>query len=567
MANNDSKIYNQIFNSTMNENDKMFVKEMNKMFGNALSAKGLNLLDPIYSNMFYYNKMSMRGNVDYPRVTRTYVFFTRPELNFSMENIASVPFFKWLYAKPIGKMIMASLTDPEYFINAPSLFNTLDQNNMNKVYEAINNYSKEIKTTTDNIANTDNALSEALVSKAANYDPDSNNGTNSNNSNDNAKEVQDLLDMNIDILADSTASLEALKDYSNIVKGAYGKSLSYYDNKLADIHAKMENILKTKEDSYTNYLHSKNLYQAKNIFSKLYEGDDKFNFTSPFIPLLQNTCTSLNGAKDFNLEQFTYEEDEFGGTQSVPTGMDSVFSGADLSLNFEDIAYGPVSLMLLTWVLYIHYVSRGYIATSRDHVVERILDYTCSIYVFVIGDDGKRIERWAKYTGCYPTTFPLSSQLDHNVNVDTEALQKISVNFHCNRYEPMNPEIFTDFNFLSETEWLVKLREPLWEELYKRKKVGEFNREDYDMLNYEALLLKNTGKRPIGLWTPIKDFNRGMSGKLPPTLIDGTTTNLINNYWGGYPYIVNGTDLIWIQPKFDINKETTGDTIKDNGST
>ena len=117
-------------------NDMNFLKEMNKLYGNAMSAKGLNLIDPIAANFFHYNKMSMRGNTDYPRVTRTHVFFTRPELNFSYENINSIPFFQWLYSKRIGKMIMTALTDPNYFINAPSMLNTsgVDKKEILEIY-------------------------------------------------------------------------------------------------------------------------------------------------------------------------------------------------------------------------------------------------------------------------------------------------------------------------------------------------------------------------------------------------------------------------------------------------
>ena len=80
-----NKIFrNNVENYTPNDYD--FLKQLNQMFGNAMSAKGLNTLDPLYANFFHYNKMSMRGNTDFPRVTRTYVFFTRPELNFSFAH-------------------------------------------------------------------------------------------------------------------------------------------------------------------------------------------------------------------------------------------------------------------------------------------------------------------------------------------------------------------------------------------------------------------------------------------------------------------------------------------------
>ena len=116
----------KIFKNNIKEyniNDISFLRKLNNLYGDALNAKGLNVANPFEANMFHYNKLGFKGNIDHPRVSKTYVFFTRPELNFSFENISSVPFFKWLYAQDIGKMIMAALTDPEYFINAPTAFN------------------------------------------------------------------------------------------------------------------------------------------------------------------------------------------------------------------------------------------------------------------------------------------------------------------------------------------------------------------------------------------------------------------------------------------------------------
>ena len=80
--------------SEYNTNDIYFLRRLNNLYGDALNAKGLNVADPFEANMFHYNKLGFKGNIDHPRVTKTYVFFTRPELNFSFENISSVPFFK-----------------------------------------------------------------------------------------------------------------------------------------------------------------------------------------------------------------------------------------------------------------------------------------------------------------------------------------------------------------------------------------------------------------------------------------------------------------------------------------
>ena len=134
---------NKIFKQNVKEytsNDKDFLSKLAELYGNALSAKGLNVVDPVYANMFHYNKLQFRGNLDLPRVSRTYVFFTRPELNFSFENINAIPFFKWLYNKRIGKMIMAMLTDPDYFINAPGALNSLSQLSYSEINDILKDY-------------------------------------------------------------------------------------------------------------------------------------------------------------------------------------------------------------------------------------------------------------------------------------------------------------------------------------------------------------------------------------------------------------------------------------------
>ena len=149
----------KIFKNNVNEyntNDISFLRRLNNLYGDALNAKGLNVADPFEANMFHYNKLGFKGNIDHPRVTKTYVFFTRPELNFSFENISSVPFFKWLYAQDIGKMIMASLTDPEYFINAPTAFNAANFNG--KEFESILSNFRDAMKDAEKMNNLDNKL-------------------------------------------------------------------------------------------------------------------------------------------------------------------------------------------------------------------------------------------------------------------------------------------------------------------------------------------------------------------------------------------------------------------------
>jgi hypothetical protein len=561
------------------ESDFKFLRYMNALYGNALSAKGLNLLDPLHANFFHYNKLSMRGNVDLPRTTRTYVFFTRPELNFSFETINSVPFFKWLYSKRIGKMIFAALTDPNYFINAPAAMNAMESLSSQKLGQIMNEYSSAMLATERKFKQLDTFYgqegmfagfdfdSDKMSEFLRQYDVDSGSGS------DDAAKSQELMGLDMDTIPSTEEDLKAI--YGRIAKasGTLQEIYKGYQEHENTLQRKLSEINKSITGSDSRYddtnvykhLANRGFKHAATFLQYASNNVEEYNYTSPFIPLLSNTCTSVTGAQDFNLESFEYETDRFGINLHVPTGMDSVWNGGDLQVSFEDMAFSPVSLMMMVWVLYIHLVSRGMIVPTRQHITERILDYTTSIYVFVIGDNGRRIERWARWTGCYPTNFPLSEQIQHNTQADPEMLHKININFKANYYSPMDPEVLMDFNFLSETEWMYKLKEPLWENLYNRN-LSINNTGFVDMATMQHLTeeQKNTMRiqnRPETLWEYVTYRKRGMSGRLPATLVDNTISkrkissghevDIINDFWGGYPYVHRGTDLIWVTPNID----------------
>lgn len=561
------------------DNDKEFLSKLAELYGNALSAKGLNVADPVYANMFHYNKSQFRGNLDLPRVTRTYVFFTRPELNFSLENINAIPFFKWLYNKRIGKMIMAALTDPDYFINAPGALNSLSQLSYSEINEILRSYKDKMheneKQVTLALANGDSEFSKFVSEtndSSKNYYDLINASLSveslatTDDGKDNAQEVANLQGLNINAVYDESAFesiIAAADSVSKAYAGVYG---NYEGSPLEKITVFAS--LERKEKSATDA----GCVLAKHILKETHNAfGDTFNYTTPFIPLLQNTCTQLTGAKDLQLQTHEYEADKFSQKQSVATGMDEIFSGGTFTTNHEDFLYSPVSLLFIVWIMYIHYVSRGYITTTREHITERILDYTCSAYVFTIGDDGRRIERFGKYTGCFPTSFPLSQQMEHNINTEQDILQKFSVSWTYNKYEPMDPQIFTDFNFLSESEWLVKLKPPFWEFLYNRNGgitsdiISQFLDPSVANNDLELQKLVQIG-RPKELWELVPSNKRGMSGMLPRQLFEPrsleSSMNMINNYWGGYPYIVNGTDLIWVLPQYDERQGVSRDKVE-----
>ena len=75
------------------------------------------------------------------------------------------------------------------------------------------------------------------------------------------------------------------------------------------------------------------------------------------------------------------------------------------------------------------------------------LDYPTSIYDFLVDETGENVIYWAKYTGCVPTTVPMSN-MSFNRGSDPGNL-KVSIPFNYFYCEHMSMGILRDFQYNS----------------------------------------------------------------------------------------------------------------------
>lgn len=637
-------------------------KKFSELYGDVLSNKGLNVADPVKAKMLYYDKYHLYGDVDPNTTLKSYVFFTRPELHFSAENILNSPILEFYYNTEIGRIVMAMLADPEdtigvYTANLPK-YNVLVEhlNKIESLSKALKKIEDHIETNyldpyqtqrletagvkiektlqskmADPISQMENILKEAekkdsetdiesslssieesvasvtddLINSAwssgkvvATYDyymdtvdvPDESDtirnddnagmtaiknfglkgnsiqsGVNSilgiksietkssvdskNSTNKTYLEiVSERLESNLNDenrkYATAESRIQVLKDYINCVQNLTFESSDMMLDGSIDF-----NVLDKVKNSFT----VKNTYTGENV---------KANYTTPFIPLLSNACISLDGLKDFNLESFTYDSDYHGGSIQIATGQDDVYGPGDINVEFEDIYGGPLSIMILIWVEYIAKVSRGYLNPTRENLLNHVLDYTCSIYVFNCDRDGSTIRYFAKLTGCFPISFPLSSLIRFTREPTLENAKNISITFRYNRYEPMNPEIMADFNFLSMQEFALK-PEADYENCFGNASFFKQYSQSRSSTVTGRSSLSNTANS-IGAmsWTSIPIDQGGLSGTVPFPSVPGSelpngfrTSDMPNDYWGGYPYIKDLSKLIWVYPKTNPDDE------------
>lgn len=176
--------------------------------------------------------------------------------------------------------------------------------------------------------------------------------------------------------------------------------------------------------------------------------DNDMKVDSNFHPLMTNMAIETGGGKDLVMEKYDIEPNLRGDQLTYASGADGIYSIGEVPVTFQDGYNSPLFNTFLLWFLYIHHVARGDITTRRINIIEKIIDYTSSIYIFVLGPDGKTIIRFGKYTGCFPISVPMST-IQHNKELNADSFKELPITFAFNRYEPMNPEIFTDFNLVS----------------------------------------------------------------------------------------------------------------------
>jgi hypothetical protein len=247
--------------------------------------------------------------------------------------------------------------------------------------------------------------------------------------------------------------------------------------------------------------------------------DEKLSYVidkTPFIPVLGNLCSETSGGKDIILETEQTDSNFSGNHLVYASGINESRGPGEITLSFEDIYGSPAFYIILMWVYYMHYVAKGVCNPEIKYIINRILDYTCSIYVFTLDTDQKTIIRGTRYTGAFPKMIPFANIM-HSKDIDIQALSKFSIPFQYNMASPMDPAIFREFNMISECTLVHRGGEG--SEMNEFGVVGErcksadlfFYGRNHIITEREALFFRNTfnpPKVPSKLLRPRYDIDR-----------------------------------------------------------
>lgn len=278
---------------------------------------------------------------------------------------------------------------------------------------------------------------------------------------------------------------------------------------------------------------------------------------SNFIPLVTNTCIETGNAKDIIMDIYETEGNFSGDRLQYAGGIDETMSIGEITLTFDDIYGSPVLTMFMIWIMYMHYVGKGLCDPDWKYLVHRIIDYTCSIYVFMLDTDHQTILRWIRYTGSFPRTIPFGNIL-HTKEIDIKSLSTVQIPFAYNFACPMDPTALTEFNMVSGGS--------LWHRMKKQNKLQYASLFNTHYISYEnamkfmincqpSLTGKIDSDLPSKALDPIyssKEIYRATNwestvGENKPNMsLFNREKGFITNNWYGVPYIVNGNKLMWL---------------------
>ena len=151
-----------------------------------------------------------------------------------------------------------------------------------------------------------------------------------------------------------------------------------------------------------------------------------------FMPLMTNTCLSLSGWPDEELEvQSTAQgiQKEQVSWADGKTGIKNAFS---LTGTFQSLHSNPVMALLAVWI---EYAARVYEGTMQPfHVMESnsMIDYVSRIYSVKLDDSGLFVRGLAMTGASFPTMNPIGADMntDGSKHFSSEN-DVVSLTFHC----------------------------------------------------------------------------------------------------------------------------------------
>ena len=216
---------------------------------------------------------------------------------------------------------------------------------------------------------------------------------------------------------------------------------------------------------------------------------------NPFSVLLCNALTSISGFQDPTLTTETTDNGFFQEAQTYAIGGDRMARGYEFTLSFRDYPGSPVLAAIDYWYQYMMNLCDGSMIQYADAIDANRLDYTVSIYRFIVDRTRRVITKWAKATGCFPINSPSGVPFNKGQNeMFVTVNDNFSVNFKVNHVGfTSDPLIIQEFNMLVR-RYLGKKASQMNYSVYTNEAQNNFTGIPYigvGEFGYEMMFLHN----------------------------------------------------------------------------
>lgn len=206
-----------------------------------------------------------------------------------------------------------------------------------------------------------------------------------------------------------------------------------------------------------------------------------------FIPYLTSRVESLQ-LPDYTIKNSAFVQPYTKYTLPYTSSAIESTTGGSLDITFREDKYFSLHKLFYAWIYYQNNVMRNIFKPKDRYIKYNELDYATSIYDIIVDDTGENIIYWSKYTGCVPTSVPMS---DLSFNRNSGAETKITIPFSYFYCEHMDQNILLDFQYNS-------LGYTAMDSYFKDRKMFPFSiSQTTPMYNADTFLGKNFVGRPV----------------------------------------------------------------------
>jgi len=258
---------------------------------------------------------------------------------------------------------------------------------------------------------------------------------------------------------------------------------------------------------------------------------------TPFIPLISNLSTSISGMQDFIMDKYDYDGDQAGNKTADAKGMEESTSSGQVTITYDENANLDIMMMHYLWMTYIDKTGKGIMNPSMRSIVELFYDYMSSIYWFITGPDGMSIKIYGKLTGIFPINLPATSLIPSKRGVPADS--NMTITYHYNHAEIMNPEIIYDFNHTIE---MMKNEKPSQR---LENEVISFNNELMRFRDNNFVITWENAEKDLVTQLKNQKYSRLMqtgydSTTKKPKYEHGIFYPDVQNQWVAHPWIYEG---------------------------